>query len=237
MKYSTRRRPAYRRRRRYSKKRYVGRRRAKYTGNQVVKIKRTLNQTIQGDATVGAPWTPGGGGTSGTAAINGLNLYQLSDLPNATEFTSLFEYYRIKGVKIRMHLRHTTNWLTAAAGATSLTQPQIYYAKTNSSYTSDILWGPGSSTITDANQNTNLQIRVLNVEKPINIFIRPKMSARAYDSTISDAYVPMSSNQWCPTGNPNTNFYGLAFAIDEFVNPNQYIDCAITYYVEFKGTK
>lgn len=236
MKY--RRRPVYRRRRRYTKKRFTGRRRAKYTGNQVVKVKRSLNITLQGDAGLaGAPWTPGGGGTSGATPLAGLNLYQLADVTNAADFTNTFEFYRIKGVKIRMHLRHTTNWLTSAPGATSLTQPQLYYAKTTSSYTSDIMWGPGPTTFGDANQNANLQTRVLNVEKPVNIFIRPKISARAYDSALSDAYVPMSSNAWVPTANPNANYYGLAFAIDEFLNPNQFVDCLVTYYLEFKGTK
>jgi len=189
-----------------------------------VKIRRSFNVTLTGDDILGAPYSP-------TSVISGINIYELDDLVNFTDFTNLFEYYRITGVKLRWHLRRAPETDVLASAAT---YPQLYTSKTKSSYASDLLAGTGAAAVSNMLESSNLQMRVLEPNKPVTMFLRPAVAQDAFTGTVIASGAV--GNPWLPTADGGTtNYYGLKFIIDELRSPQQFVDVTATYYVQFKG--
>jgi len=182
---------------------------------------------LTGDDISGAPYSP-------TSPLTGINIYELNDLVNFTDFTNLFEYYKITGVKLRWHLRRAPETDVLAAAAT---YPQLYYSKTKSSYTGDLLAGTGPAAVANMLEESNLQIRVLEPNRPVTMFLRPACATDVYVSALGTAAGAVQTRQpWIPTADGgDVNWYGLKFIIDELRSPNQFVDVTCTYYMQFKG--
>jgi len=184
--------------------------------------------TLEGiDSISGAPYSP-------TAPLSGINVYELDDLVNFSDFTNLFEYYKITGVKLRWHLRRAPETDVLAAAAT---YPQLYYSKTKSSYSGDILAGVGGAAISNMLEESNLQQRVLEPNRPVTVFIKPACAVNAFTASLGTPSGAVLGRQpWIPTADGGgTNWYGLKFIIDELRSPAQFVDVTCTYYMQFKG--
>lgn len=184
-----------------------------------MKIRRTLlAANIQG-SDLYAPYIP-------LTAIDGVNLYSLNNVVNATDFTNLFNEYCITGVKLSFNLRRMQQ---TSPTTSSCTIPTLYF---NIDY--------DGRTIIPANLNamlekSTLQRRILEPGKPVTIWVKPRVSNLVYQSTLVNAYGVGRAEQWLSTDYPDAKHYGLAFAIDELRNTSNYVDITATYYMKFRG--
>lgn len=217
-----RRRYAARRTRRYARRSRVSR----YSGTRnVFKIRRSIggpSTTIQGNDAY-APYIP-------STTIAGLNVYQLDDLTNYTEFTNLFEEYRIVGVKHRFHLRRMPN--SGAPLAASSTVPTLYWSTTRSGYSADLL----PSNLNNMLEQANMKQRTLVPGKPVTFYHRVYNNNQQTGSTLLSSYAV--SQGWTPCADAGiAAYYGLMFLIDELRDPAQFVDITSTYYVQFRGIR
>lgn len=214
------------RRRRYGRKRMMRRRwrGSKYTLNRgVTRIRRSNQITIQG-SDVYQPYIP-------SSIQAGVHVYQLDDLVNYTDFTNLFEEYRIVGVKHRFHLRRDPGANgSLSAGATF---PTLYYSTTRTSYTGDLI----PTSLNDMLEEANLQQRILEPGKPVTFYHKVYAADPVVGSTTTNSYSVLKS-PWIPCGDGGiAAHYGLKYAIDELRNTSQFVDITNTYYLQFRGIK
>lgn len=213
-------------RRRYSKYRAPGER-SRYAAGGGIAIRRSFTPgSLQGNDTY-APFYPGLIYASGV--WQGVNTWRLSDVINKTDFTNLFNEYCITGVKMSFHLRRLQN--SSTTNATS-TMPTLYY------YTDPDGNGISPTTVENVLERSNMQRRLLNPEKPVQIYIPyPRVSQKLYQSTLTEGFAVAKPNQWIPTENPDVPHYGFGWLIDEHRNTGNYIDIVVTYYFKFRGAK
>jgi hypothetical protein len=143
----------------------------------------------------------------------------LDDITNYTEFTALFDSYKITGVKIRFIPRQTSqDSLVTAPG-------QFIYVP---DYDDDTI--PTATTEILERQSH----RVIQVPGgPFSIFIRPKATVNS--GAISSA---LQYNGWIKTGATGATipYYGLKWAW-LLSNSTQNLDVYMTYYLKFKAVK
>lgn len=231
---SYKRRRIYGPRRRFGRSIYLRRRRVYRRGGSRAyqrnlrrpsKIKRVFaNFNLQGNAAY-APYLP-------TSNLYGVNVYRLSDVgankaTALTNLTNMFSEYRLKWVKLQFKLRQSVD----SSGVTGV-RPRLYWSRTWNGVTSNLL----PSSLGDIMENGDFQTRVLDAERPVTIFIRPRASNPVYQTGATWAYNTKDSG-WIHTDYPAVEHYGLQFAVDSFTDTANYIDVLTTYGLEFKGYK
>lgn len=136
---------------------------------------------------------------SDSISLAGLN-FQLASLPNYTEFTNLFDQYRINGVRVKIIF--TKNEST-----------------TNTSVTTNLIPIMGTCIDYDnasapINVNEVLQYetaRVHRMDKPIVRFLRPKVDQALYSGAFT-SYGNMRT--WIDSDSPTVQHYGLKWYTD-----------------------
>lgn len=222
-----RRRPMMRRRRFIKRRRYGAR--SKYSGASIVRLKRSVPLTFLGNATTGAPY-------KFDSKLN-VSTFRLDTLPQYTEFTNLFKEFRIRGVKLRWHLRKQPGQFLGGGDAAQVvrnTYPQLYYS-TQATGTEDA--DIGYASIPDALCDSSTKQRILTPESVVSYYIRsPTVASTTYSSGVTPSYVDMK-RVWCSTLDTQVLHYGGKVLIDQFIDPNQAVDLTVTYYLEFRGIR
>lgn len=222
------------RKRTFKRKRIMRRRRRfniprvpRYSAVNVVKAKRTFFYEN---------WTPS------TASTTGFwRYYQptLNMLPSLSEFSALFDQYKLSAIKITLRPRYDN---FAGNDTTDVTLPGTTAQGGTNVHVlidPDTTTTVPSGTYTSGNLNTFLEngaVRSYTGLKPINIYWKPKVGSAM---SVGESRVKAP---WCGTGtNPvqiahhgvhiflqDTNFTGTF---------NQSFDVFITYYMQFKALK
>lgn len=220
-------------RRNYKRKRY-SRKRKKYSSGKKFGMTKNLNykgvvfwkEKLAGTFAV----APNTGDTAWTTTI----ATRLTDLANASVFSSLFDYYKITGVKFTFFPLCSAVPITQASGVTSYWTPQI-------AYTTDFDGGADWTGWAQA-MESNARVRAFTGDKTRSIYYRPKLNTKAYESPSSPADVttimPGNRQPWVDMRFPATEYHGLKLAINN--PPSTPTDAAdlqyvITYYIAFKG--
>lgn len=168
--------------------------------------------------------------TYGAGPTLGALTFNLAALPNYTEFTSLFDEYRILGILVEFH-PGVDSW-SAEPGVTltSMALPQV---RTVIDHTEDGV----PSSFNDMYQYANCKMtRGTRIHKR---FLRPNVLSQAFESTVSTAYSP-KYKQWITTDDATTPHYGLKYGIDAL--PSASLGTLgyrvyVTYYFQCKSTK
>lgn len=156
--------------------------------------------------------------------------FRLSDLPDYTEFTELFEYYRITGVRIRYTFNGTNASLPI--GNSYAFMPSIMYAQD----LNDAI----AETRPDLMQHDKVTFKSLN--RPGSVFIRPKTQVMMYEGVAGTGYAE-GVNKWINTSDPNVEHYGWKYSVNGDLEGGAGATAMgkmiflITYYIEFKGAK
>jgi len=133
----------------------------------------------------------------------GVSIYTTA-LPNSSEFTSLFDQWRLKKVHFRIDLPAAY----ANSGVTPVIMPNIYYV---SDYDDSV-----DCTINDMLQYP--QCRVHNFYRdgytPFQVSLSPKPLRDIAGSGIATGYGPMPVAPWLRTADFSIPHYGLKLAID-----------------------
>lgn len=160
-----------------------------------------------------------------------------SDLPNVTEYTNLFDVYKVKGVKVTFVPRfgdvnvnadntstpviyNNQMYLTVATNTTELTIPTGTYG--NSAYNDMVQRGD--------------DVKIFKLDKPVSYYFRPNVLNTA---STGSSIMPCP---WLSTSNITQNLLGsLCFVHDaNFTALNNFgfsMDILYTYYFECKGAR
>lgn len=216
--------------RRYGKKKYVrrGLRRVRKAAPSVHKFKEMFK-----DTSVGA--TAGGFG-SGILAVGGL-----SQLQNVGSFQTMFDLYKITGVKYTIIPRFNTASIGEASATSSL--PMLYLATNRDPFT------PAPVSIADIlNDDT---CKVFRLTRPISWYVKapkPDMSV-SFDIQGTQYVAPQNwqlgvatkYQPWLTTGGNNQTLsqiglkhYGVRWAIDNLDDEAISIDVYTTVYFQCK---
>lgn len=140
----------------------------------------------------------------------------LSDVVNSSDFTNLYDQYRLDKLIIKFYLKFDPS----SQSATTSNIPRLYWYRDL-----DDLTSPAS--LNEIRENGKCKTVPLTLYKPVTIVMKPNVLRVIYQSAVSSQYTP-SFNQWLDMSTPTNQHYGLKFAIDDLTNTN--------YRVEVEGT-
>lgn len=157
---------------------------------------------------------PAGGAAVGTA-IN----FKLSDLPNASEFTQLYDQYQIKGVKITLIPRYTDVNVGQTQGNV---WSVLDYDDSNVPTSIDTLMQYQNVKRTRMNQ---IHSR----------YLKPAVSKEVYATGIATSY-SMAKNTWMDAANDSVEHYGIKMWFDTRQVLTT-IDVQLKFYLAFKNVR
>lgn len=134
--------------------------------------------------------------------------FRLSDLPDYTEYTNMFEQYRVNKVTLKITPMATE---VSAGGAVSSTATQSAVIFHYCLDYDDAARPTASAAGVDAlRQRSGYRMRNVYAGngKPIIISFSPKLLEEAYQSGVGTAYQPKKSS-WIDEGYPNVLHYGV----------------------------
>lgn len=194
-------------------------------GSKVVFIKRTFRALT---------WTPDVATTSGFWRNSG---YTLNVMPSSTDVTSLFDQYKINGVKITFRPRYdsfagndTTD--TTLPGITNQGGCDVHCIVDPYNMTAP------SGTYTNANLNMFLEngrVRTYSGNKPFSVFVKPTV-----DHELGGITSSQRKRTWVSTTQPGITHYGAQFFIADpglTGNFGQSWDVYFTYYLACRGIR
>jgi len=162
----------------------------------------------------------GATGWNGTAFT-----FDLSRLPNYTEFTALYDQYKITGVKINF------DWSPDVTSSTGL---EIYTPK---------LWlvrdydDSTTPSLDELIQSTRVKCMRINVERSHSIFLKPAVLQQVYKSVVSYGNVP-KWNQWIDCNDTTVPHYGLKLVSQGLPSTDcGKISCRVKYYLKCKNVR
>lgn len=167
-----------------------------------------------------------GGGTSAGSFVA-----TLSQLPNFTDFTNLYDQYCIKGYKIQLIPRGTNVDNALDPGAPSITGMTTLIGSVI-----DYTDSTNLPSFSDATQYESF--RWTKGTRMHSRYIKPSVSKQVYQG-LTSAYNP-SKNVWIATDNPTVPHYGIKVIADNTMlsgNAEVVFDIQFTYYVGFKNVK
>lgn len=156
--------------------------------------------------------------------------FKLSDVPNFTEFTALYDQYCIKGVKVVFMPRFNvalSNSIDPLNYPVSSQIPQVW----------SILDYDGANPTT---QNAMLQYQNLKITKGTsyhNRYVIPAVVNEVYNSPTTTAYAP-KKKVWLDSANTSVPHYGMTVMVPEAnTSSSAAWDVKITYYLAFKNVR
>lgn len=142
--------------------------------------------------------------------------FSMNDVPGYTELTSLFDFYKLTGVLVRVMPYKQTNSNSVGSTNNSYNPPIFYAVDTND-----------NSAPTSVNELLEYDDhKIANVWTGFKTFVRPKFS----DATSA------ARGGWVATSNPSLNWYGLKIAIPAAGSATAFY-VTMTYYVKCKDPK
>lgn len=157
---------------------------------------------------------------SDVAGKAGSYAFTLSTVPAFSEFTNLFDQYRICAVKLQFFPRVTD---VTASGTTN--QVPFHYAVDYTDVT------PPTS-LTDVLQYNNSKTR--QALKPFTIYLKPRVAQTIWQGVTAAGYAPGKPSMWLDSKSYGIQHYGLKWFFDTGMT-GYTLDCMSTYYVQFKG--
>lgn len=155
--------------------------------------------------------------------------FMLSDLTNYTEFTTLFDKYRIRGIRAQFLPR--TNILSQANLTGTLTEvPPIV---TVVDYDDAV----GTDDYLSLMQFENAKIH--SEFKPFSVFFRPQLATGAYAGGVFTGFSSDKGTKWIDAASTTVEYYGLKWATLNYAVGNSttihpFWDVVFTYYIQLK---
>lgn len=151
--------------------------------------------------------------------------FSLTDLPNSSDFTNLFDFYRICGVKLQFIPQANSN----DTGASDPLSIPVFH------YIADY-----DDSIGFANENQALEkegIKTKRLDKPFTYYIVPRVSNEIYNNGITTAYALNKKNQWIDGNSSGVAHFGLKAWITTAAVYTLRMKIYATYYLQFKGAQ
>lgn len=135
--------------------------------------------------------------------------FAFNNMINSSEFSSLFDRYRIDRVVVKLQL--ITNPSAAATiNVTNQTNPNNWYPKVWSITDYD---DESAETISQLKERVGVKCKILQPNKVLTYSIKPAISAQMYKTATSTGYGP-KWGQWIDMQDVGVPHYGLKLAFD-----------------------
>lgn len=162
-----------------------------------------------------------------SGAINGSTVvdtfggvyFRLVDVPSATDFTNLFDMYRIDKVQIRFMPRANSAEAGTNQGLIKLFTAIDYDDITAPTSLAEILQYQ-TCKVTSSNRITTLTLK-------------PKFASEVYQSAVSTGYG--ARNGWLDCSNTAIQHYGVKWALQQLPAGSQSFDLHVKYFLSFKN--
>jgi len=158
--------------------------------------------------------------------------FKLSDAPNYSEITAMFDEYRIKMVRMKFYPRYLPNeMLNSGTGTSASVTPRLFIAIDENDASTP-------SNINEIREYPNM--KVYQTQQPIQFYLKPKISTAVYGSGVFSSY-GQPKNIWLSSASPNVAHYGAKWAIDAqntaVTGQLQIFDVEATYWIECRNPK
>lgn len=157
---------------------------------------------------------------SGATGALGAYAFQLSNIPNSSEFTSLYDQYKINAVSVCFYPKQTQ--------VTSLSTTDNIRANARILTAIDYNDDTPPTTLDELRQYDNCEVDVI-VNKHERYIPKPLFLNNSGQNV----------NSWLSTANPSTRHYGLKYGVEptQAVGASFTYNVEVTYYIAFKNTK
>lgn len=164
--------------------------------------------------------------------------FALDDLPNYTEFTSLFDRFMISYVKIHIVNRSVNLSQIESYNNAALGFPEIVYCVDNDDNTAPAASAAGMNTIRERGKAKGFLYS--STRRSCSIGLRPAVLSNMYEGVAATAYSPQW-RKWISTTDYATPHYGLKYVIrvpfNTGVMPGDVtFDVFATYWFKCKDT-
>lgn len=153
------------------------------------------------------------------------NSFNFNQLTGASEFTTLFDMYKIEKIQVRFYLKIDPS-AQSAAGAS---YPKMYWVIDHDDDTAP-------PTLNALREHSKCRVKVMNPNRPVTITFKPSILGMRYKTVSTTAYTPMF-NQWIDCNDPTTPQYGCKWGVDDLTNTNYKIDTEVTYWFACKDAR
>lgn len=150
---------------------------------------------------------------------------RLDFMSNSSEFTNLFDQYRINFVVYKFYLRIDPSAQTAATASF----PKLYWYR---DYDDSNI--PGS--LNEIRENGRCKMAILHPNRAVTIAFKPNVLNLMYYSGVSNQFSP-NFKAWIDVAKPDCQYYGIKAAIDNLTNTNYMVDIECKYYIQCKNTR
>lgn len=151
---------------------------------------------------------PTGSGTS--ASSYDLSVaFCVNDLPNWSEFSALFDQYRLNAVVLQIKMCNNpdaTNYPGQTTNNFGNFYPTLWYSPDYDD--NNII------TLSALKEYERVKHKVLHPNRECTIVLRPRTLTTVYNNSSSSGYATNFKNPWLDCANPNIPHYGLKMAID-----------------------
>lgn len=173
-------------------------------------------------------------GTASTELNSWLLGARLEDVPNDSEFTSLFRYFKISGVAITFILRGNVTPIDGSgfSGASGASLPVLF-----TSWAPDMDYTSMPTSLQVARQRANLKKHYFNnATRTCTVFIRPKLMAVTADH-VGGTYTASGKSSYLSCANDKTALHsGLWVNLDlSHSSVAVGLDLEMKYYFTFRG--
>lgn len=237
--------------RRFAKKRFTRFKRFKPVNSGIYKIKRWTspnNMTLQNrGASVGTFNQSNGLWLCTTAAAPAIPAYYpfslgfcLNDIPDPTEFTNLWDQYRLTGVKIKILPVNIGSENPSESGAASyLTNGGFLHMAPD--YDDMTLPTSSEAGINELRSKTGYKVRNLSSQRGLSIYLRPSTTGAVYNGSVLSSYAQNSRAIWMDSAARDQIYYGLKGMIEVVqqggVAANHIFKVEACYYFQFKNVR
>lgn len=155
---------------------------------------------------------------AGTPWRAGFRLAGIDNIVNPTDFTTLYDQYRINYVVMKFYLKRDPSAQAAAAAVV----PRLYWYR-------DLDDSSAPADLNEMRENSRVTIKTLNMYRPVTIKVRPNSLANAYQSALANNYTP-KWKQWVDMTQRATPHYIGKFAVDDMSNNDYRVDIETIVY-------
>lgn len=205
------------------------RRQARKVSNPLIRKRMSTNQHAY------VRWEPQGDpqivdcnfGSAGTSGVG--KEFRLDSVASHTEFTNLYDQYKITGVKVYFDYSPDVLGAIPSSGNSHM-YPKLWVKRDYDDKTT-----PTISTMVESNQTRCLRFNA--VRNTQSIFLRPAVLNTLYRTSITSGYAPVWG-QWLDCGNSDIPHYGLKLLAQGIPSTNMgAITIRCKYYLKFKNVR
>lgn len=165
-------------------------------------------------------------GSNVNAPFTGVfQLAGIMNVINSSNFTDLFDQYRIDKLILKFYLKVDPGAQTAATA----TIPRLYCYRDRDD--SSI-----PANLNEMKENQYCKERVMSLYRPVTLVCRPNALQLLYQSAALNQYKP-AFGQWMDMNTTSTPHYAYKIAIDDLTNTNYFVDVEATLHFSCRQSR